>query len=61
VRYVGGFEEYYNTNRDPYELDNLGGSRAPAYLDRALRALSECHRAVECQNAATQPFTPLRR
>jgi N-acetylglucosamine-6-sulfatase len=60
VRYVGGFEEYYNTDLDPYELDNLGGSRAPPYLKRALRALSQCHRAVECQKAATAPFTPPR-
>jgi N-acetylglucosamine-6-sulfatase len=60
VRYVGGYEEYYNTDVDPYELDNLGGSRAPPDLKRALRALSECHRAVQCQKAATQPFMPLR-
>jgi N-acetylglucosamine-6-sulfatase len=60
VRYASGFEEYYNTDVDPYELDNLGGSRAPPYLKAALEALSQCHRAVACQNAATQPFTPLR-
>jgi N-acetylglucosamine-6-sulfatase len=57
VRYVNGFEEFYNTAVDPNELDNLGGRRAPTSLKVALTDLSQCHGAAACQKAATAPFT----
>jgi N-acetylglucosamine-6-sulfatase len=57
VRYVGGAEEYYNTKVDPYELDNLGGKKAPRPVKIALKRLVACHRALACQRAATRPFT----
>jgi arylsulfatase A-like enzyme len=56
VRYVGGAEEYYDTRTDPYELDNLGGGRAPLPMKRALHQLRYCHGATACQRAATAPF-----
>jgi arylsulfatase A-like enzyme len=60
VRYTNGFEEYYDTAVDPYELDNLGGKQAPPSVRLALRELSQCHGAVACQRAATEPFASAR-
>jgi N-acetylglucosamine-6-sulfatase len=51
VRYSTGELEYYNTARDPYELDNAP-SAAPRALISQLGALETCHGAAACQHAA---------
>jgi arylsulfatase A-like enzyme len=56
VRYVGGSTEYYDTTTDPDELDNLGGSAAPAAVRESLKELEHCHQRVSCKNAAYNPF-----
>lgn len=52
VRYVDGEEEYYDTAKDPNELDNLGAKGAPDRLRRMLDALEQCHGTVACQAAS---------
>jgi N-acetylglucosamine-6-sulfatase len=52
VRYVNGEREYYNTARDPQELDNIASAGVPAVLRRALRALESCHGGAACWAAA---------
>ena len=48
VRYAGGFQEYYDTATDPYELDNLAGQGVPEVLRQALSALENCHGGAAC-------------
>jgi len=52
VRYAGGFQEYYDTATDPYELDNLAGLGVPEVLRQALSALENCHGGAACWAAA---------
>jgi N-acetylglucosamine-6-sulfatase len=52
VRYASGEQEYYDTARDPLELDNIAGGGVPADLRRALTALSDCHGGRSCWAAA---------
>jgi N-acetylglucosamine-6-sulfatase len=52
VRYAGGFQEYYDTATDPYELDNLAGKGVPEVLRQALSALENCHGGAACWAAA---------
>jgi N-acetylglucosamine-6-sulfatase len=52
VRYVSGEQEYYDTARDPLELDNIAGAGVPVDLRRALAALQNCHGGVSCWAAA---------
>jgi arylsulfatase A-like enzyme len=52
VRYAGGELEYYRTDVDPEELDNLGAAAAPQDLVRALTELSRCKGQTSCQQAA---------
>jgi arylsulfatase A-like enzyme len=55
VRYLTGEVEYYRTDRDPYELHNLGAEAAPPALLRALDDLSRCYGQAACQRAAQLP------
>jgi hypothetical protein len=52
VRYAGGFQEYYDTATDPYELHNRAGQGVPADLRNALRDLENCHTGATCRAAA---------
>jgi N-acetylglucosamine-6-sulfatase len=52
VRYASGEQEYYDTARDPLELDNIASGGVPADLRRALTALSDCHGGAACWSAA---------
>lgn len=52
VRYSNGEQEYYDTARDPLELDNIATAGIPAALKKALRALENCHTGVACWAAA---------
>jgi N-acetylglucosamine-6-sulfatase len=52
VRYASGEQEYYDTARDPLELDNIASAGVPADLRRALTALSHCHGGRSCWAAA---------
>ena len=52
VRYASGEQEYYNTARDPLELDNIASAGIPADLRRALTALQTCHGGGSCWAAA---------
>jgi N-acetylglucosamine-6-sulfatase len=52
VRYVNGEREYYDTARDPQELDNIASAGVPPTIRRALRALESCHGAAACWAAA---------
>jgi arylsulfatase A-like enzyme len=52
VRYQNGEIEYYRTDRDPYELHNLGAAAAPPGLLMALDRLGGCHGRTACQEAA---------
>jgi arylsulfatase A-like enzyme len=52
VQYVSGELEYYRTDRDPYELHNLGAAAAPPTLVRALNQLVECYGRALCQDGA---------
>jgi arylsulfatase A-like enzyme len=52
VRYASGEQEYYDTARDPLELDNIASGGVPADLRRALTALSDCHGGASCWAAA---------
>ena len=55
VRYANGEQEYYDTARDPLELDNIAGSGVPAVLREALANLSNCHGGASCWAAAHLP------
>lgn len=52
VRYASGEQEYYDTARDPLELNNIEAQGVPAALTRALAALRNCHTGVSCWAAA---------
>jgi arylsulfatase A-like enzyme len=52
VRYATGEQEYYNTARDPLELDNIAAAGVPVPLKNALTALQSCHGGVSCWAAA---------
>jgi arylsulfatase A-like enzyme len=52
VLYADGEQEYYNTARDPLELDNLAPWGIPASIKKALKALENCHTGPTCWTAA---------
>jgi N-acetylglucosamine-6-sulfatase len=52
VRYASGKQEYYDTARDPLELDNIAAAGVPASLKKALTALENCHSGASCWAAA---------
>jgi arylsulfatase A-like enzyme len=52
VRYANGKQEYYDTARDPLELDNIAAHGVPASIKKALAALEKCHSGVSCWAAA---------
>jgi N-acetylglucosamine-6-sulfatase len=52
VRYASGEQEYYDTARDPLELDNIASAGVPAVLRSTLAALQNCHGGVSCWAAA---------
>jgi N-acetylglucosamine-6-sulfatase len=55
VEYVTGDRDYFDLNRDPYELHNLAGTASPqrlADLHRWLQELVNCHGTAQCQRAA---------
>ena len=52
VRYASGEQEYYDTARDPLELDNIASAGVPVALRTALTALQNCHTGVSCWAAA---------
>lgn len=52
VLYVNGDQEYYDTARDPLELDNLAPGGVPRELKRTLVALEHCHNGGTCWAAA---------
>jgi N-acetylglucosamine-6-sulfatase len=52
VRYANGKQEYYDTARDPLELDNIAPAGIPASIKRALKALENCHSGATCWAAA---------
>jgi N-acetylglucosamine-6-sulfatase len=52
VRYANGKQEYYDTARDPLELDNIAASGVPESLKKALKALENCHSGATCWAAA---------
>ncbi len=52
VRYANGKQEYYDTARDPLELDNIAAQGIPESLKKALRALESCHTGPTCWAAA---------
>ena len=55
MRYDDGKQEYYNTARDPLELDNLAAGGVPTSLKKALAALENCHSGASCWAAAHLP------
>ena len=52
VLYANGRQEYYDTARDPLELDNIAWLGVPASLKKALTALENCHSGASCWAAA---------
>jgi hypothetical protein len=52
VLYASGKQEYYDTAKDPLELDNIAAAGVPASLKKALAALENCHSRVSCWAAA---------
>jgi N-acetylglucosamine-6-sulfatase len=52
VRYADGEQEYYDTARDPNELDNIAAQGVPAALQQTLHALETCHTGSTCWAAA---------
>ena len=52
VLYANGRQEYYDTARDPLELDNIAAGVVPASLKKALAALENCHSGASCWAAA---------
>ncbi|HEY1641864.1 MAG TPA: sulfatase [Streptosporangiaceae bacterium] len=55
VRYVSGEQEYYDTARDPLELDNIAAAGIPLALRKMLTALQNCHGGKSCWAAAHLP------
>ena len=55
VRYVSGEQEYYDTARDPLELDNIARAGVPRALRKMLTALQNCHGGKSCWAAAHLP------
>ena len=52
VLYSNGEQEYYNTAKDPYELDNIAANGIPAALKRALASMEHCHTGATCWAAS---------
>ncbi len=52
VRYASGDQGYYDTARDPAELDNIAATGVPPGLRRTLEALQVCHGGASCWAAA---------
>jgi N-acetylglucosamine-6-sulfatase len=52
VVYDTGYQEYYDTAKDPLELDNIASEGVPPELKKALVALEQCHNGVTCWAAA---------
>jgi N-acetylglucosamine-6-sulfatase len=52
VRYADGEQEYYDTARDPNELDNIAAQGVPSALPQTLHALENCHTSTTCWAAA---------
>jgi arylsulfatase A-like enzyme len=52
VRYENGEREYYDTRRDPFELDNIAARGVPSSLTKGLVALENCHNGPACWAAA---------
>jgi arylsulfatase A-like enzyme len=52
VLYVNGDQEYYDTAKDPLELDNIAAEGVPFALRQALVELENCHNGVTCWAAA---------
>jgi N-acetylglucosamine-6-sulfatase len=52
VLYSNGEQEYYNTAKDPYELDNIAADGIPAALKQALTAMENCHTGPTCWAAS---------
>jgi arylsulfatase A-like enzyme len=52
VLYANGKQEYYDTARDPLELDNIAAKGVPASIKKALKALENCHSGASCWAAA---------
>jgi len=55
VEYANGQREYYDRQRDPYELTNTYGQLSPsrrARLHKTVRALHTCHGTTSCTKAA---------
>jgi N-acetylglucosamine-6-sulfatase len=52
VRYASGEQEYYDTARDPLELDNIASAGVPVALRKSLAALQNCHTGESCWAAA---------
>ena len=58
VEYVTGEREYYDRQRDPYELDNIYSKLPPDYqakLHDTLVRLAQCHGSAQCGEAAHAP------
>ena len=56
VEYATGQREYYDLSRDRYELHNIVGTLSAqrlASLHAGLAALTDCHDATQCQQAAS--------
>ena len=52
VVYSDGEQEYYNTAKDPNELDNIAGRGVPFALKHALYAMEHCHGSTSCWAAS---------
>ncbi len=52
VLYSNGEQEYYDTAKDPYELDNIAAGGVPAALRHALVAMENCHNSTACWAAS---------
>jgi N-acetylglucosamine-6-sulfatase len=52
VRYASGEQEYYDTARDPLQLDNIASTGVPVALRKALAALQNCRTGESCWTAA---------
>jgi N-acetylglucosamine-6-sulfatase len=52
VRYASGEQEYYDTARDPLELDNVASAGVLVALRNVLAALQNCHTGKSCWAAA---------
>lgn len=59
VEYSTGEHEYYNLNRDPYELHNVYASLSPAIkarLHQEVVTLKTCHDNTACSQVSAVPF-----